>query len=151
MTIFLRWWLLFCVYVIGAIALYKFELFQALYQMDQSKLSFLIIGIFALISPYIGYLTYRLSKGLDVEEFKVENCWFFANECQTIGLIGTVIGFLIMLSSAFIGIDVADVSSVQAALEAMTIGMGSALLTTLVGMVCGVLIKMQLMNFHGKI
>ena len=151
MTIFLRWWLLFCVYVIGAIALHKFGYLQALYHMDQSKLSFLILGIFGLVSPYIGYLTYRLSKGLEVAEFKIENCWFFANECQTIGLIGTVIGFLIMLSTAFIGLDVSDVANVQQALESMTKGMGSALLTTLVGMVCGVLIKLQLMNFHGKV
>lgn len=151
MTVFLRWWLMFCVFAIGAFTLQKFELFEALYHADQSKLSFLIMGIFILITPYIGYLTYRLSKNLDVEPFKIENCWFFANECQTIGLVGTVIGFLIMLSSAFVGMDVSDVASVQQALETMTIGMGSALLTTLVGMVSGLLIKMQLMNLHGKV
>jgi hypothetical protein len=134
-----------------AFTLHKFELFEALYNADVSKLSFLIIGVFALVTPYIGYLTYRLSKNLEVREWKVENCWFFANECQTLGLIGTVIGFLVMLGSAFVGLNVADVANVQHALETMALGMSSALLTTLVGMVCGVLLKLQLMNLHGKI
>ena len=150
MKIFLQWWLMFCVYAMGAWTLQTFDLFTALYDADYSKISFLIIGIFSLSTIAVGYLTYRVSKGLPVKEIHIENCWFFAGEMPTLGLIGTVIGFIIMLT-AFTGLDVSDVASIQQALENMVLGMGSALLTTLTGMVCGFLLKLQLMNLHGKV
>ena len=150
MTIFLRWWLLFCIYAIMAWTLQTFGLFEELYYADFSKLSFIIIGLFSMLTLYVGHLTYRLSKGLEVLETHVETCWFFAGEMPTLGLIGTVIGFIVMLT-AFTGLDVNNVESIQRALESMVLGMGSALLTTLTGMVCGFFLKLQLMNLHGKV
>ena len=47
MKAFLRWWLLFCLYGIGSVILYKLGLFSDLYEADASKLSFLIIAIFS--------------------------------------------------------------------------------------------------------
>jgi biopolymer transport protein ExbB/TolQ len=141
---------MFCIYALSAWTLQSFGLFEALYHADFSKLSFIIIGLFTLLTIYTGYLTYRISKGLKVLETHIETCWFFAGEMPTLGLIGTVIGFILMLT-AFTGLDVSDVLSIQAALESMVLGMGSALLTTLTGMVCGFLLKLQLMNLHGKI
>ena len=150
MKIFLRWWLMFCIYAIMAWTLQAFGLFEALYYADFSKLSFIIIGLFTALTMYTGYLTYRLSKGISVLETHIETCWFFAGEMPTLGLIGTVIGFIVMLK-AFAGLDVSDVISIQTALESMVLGMSSALLTTLTGMVCGFFLKLQLMNLHGKI
>jgi len=148
MIAFLRWWLLVCLMIIGTVTIKQFGLFSALYEADISKLSFLIIFIFTITSAYIGHITYRLYKGMSISESEVTVCWFFADECQTIGLIGTVIGFLVMLGLAFVNLNVEDTASIQASIVLMTLGMSSALTTTLVGMAASILLKLQLININ---
>jgi len=150
MKAFLRWWLMFCIFVITLLGLDHFGYIEGLYHADQSKLSFVILAMFISVTCYIGILTYRKMKKIPYPNLHLENCWFVANECQTVGLIGTVIGFLIMLSTAFKNIDVTVVQTVQEAIKFMALGMSTALVTTLVGMVCGLLLKLQLINIDER-
>jgi flagellar motor component MotA len=156
MKAFLRWWLMFCIFIIAGIGLQQFGYVDGLYYADQSKLSFVILAVFFAVSSYIGLLTYRKMKDVALfktskeKELQLENCWFVANECQTVGLIGTVIGFLMMLSSAFANLDITVVTTVQEAIKFMALGMSTALVTTLVGMVCGLLLKLQLINIDER-
>jgi biopolymer transport protein ExbB/TolQ len=62
------------------------------------------------------------------------------------GMIGTVIGFILMLGGSFESLNVADTGSVKTALTDMALGMSTALYTTLVGLVCSQLLKVQLVN-----
>ena len=59
-------------------------------------------------------------------------------------MIGTVIGFIYMLYSVFGNLNIADTVAVQRSLGMMANGMGTALLTTLIGLISSVLIKSQL-------
>ena len=59
-------------------------------------------------------------------------------------MIGTVVGFIYMLTTVFTDINVDDTASVQDALAIMATGMGTALWTTLIGLVCSVILKLQL-------
>ena len=70
--------------------------------------------------------------------------WFSSETMVTLGLIGTVAGFLLMLSSAFDNLDVKNVENVQEVITDMSLGMSTALCTTLVGLVCSVLTKIQM-------
>lgn len=146
MKAFLRWWLLFCLYGIGSVILYKLGLFSDLYEADASKLSFLIIAIFSGATCYIGMLTHRLWKKKEVTTRALDTCWFIADSLSTLGMIGTVIGFIMMLGPAFANLDVTQVVSVQDAITVMALGMSTALVTTLVGMIGSLLIKIQLVN-----
>jgi biopolymer transport protein ExbB/TolQ len=68
--------------------------------------------------------------------------WFVAGVLFKLGLLGTVIGFIIMLSP--IGaIDAYDASTMKDALTTMSGGMAVALFTTLAGLVAGVLLGVQ--------
>jgi biopolymer transport protein ExbB/TolQ len=68
--------------------------------------------------------------------------WFMATTLLKLGLLGTVIGFILMLSP--IGhINAYDVDTMKAALTAMSSGMAVALLTTLAGLVAGILLTVQ--------
>ena len=63
-------------------------------------------------------------------------------------MIGTVTGFLLMLSTTFAGIDITDTKTIQNALVNMATGMSTALYTTLTGLIVSVILKIQLVNFE---
>ena len=138
---FLLWWVQTVAISFASFFIYTFEWFDALYNSDQTKISFLIITIFIIASVTVGYLSYRNSKNFN----KLSNyVWFSSETMATLGLIGTVAGFLLMLSSAFDNLDVKNVENVQEVITDMSLGMSTALCTTLVGLVCSVLTKIQM-------
>ena len=68
--------------------------------------------------------------------------WFVSDMMLKMGLLGTIIGFIFMLGSVSNIADF-DVSSMQKILRHMSNGMGTALYTTLVGLIGSVLSAMQ--------
>ena len=73
--------------------------------------------------------------------------WFCSDIMLKLGLIGTVIGFIIMLSS-LADITTFDVTLLQGVLTTMGSGMGVALYTTLSALITGVLIAIQYYNLE---
>lgn len=146
MKALLRWWLIFCLSVLaGGIAVY-FDLHQNLYDGDQTKISFLILSIFVLTSVWIGWATKKT-------EYQIQNIdigWFISEACLALGMIGTVTGFLLMLSGAFADIDLANTTTIQIALSKMALGMSTALYTTLTGLICSLTLKVQLVNVENE-
>ena len=90
----------------------------------------------------------RLDQGLLLEAFEAdlrrgqEFGWFVADLLLSLGLLGTVIGFILMLGPIS-GLDTTDESAIKGALAAMSGGMAVALYTTLTGLVGGMLLKVQ--------
>jgi len=68
--------------------------------------------------------------------------WFVADLLLSLGLLGTVIGFILMLGPIS-GLDTSDQGAIRAALAAMSGGMAVALYTTLTGLIGGMLLKVQ--------
>ena len=146
MKALLRWWLIFCLSVLaGGIAVY-FGLHQDLYNGDQTKISFLILAVFGCTSVWVGWCTNK-------SEYQFQNIdvgWFISEACLALGMIGTVTGFLLMLSGAFADIDLANTATIQTALSKMALGMSTALYTTLVGLICSLTLKIQLVNVENE-
>ena len=71
-----------------------------------------------------------------------ETGWFIADIMIKLGLLGTIIGFILMLGSVA-NITDFDVTTMQKILRHMSSGMGTALYTTLTGLVCSLLVSMQ--------
>ena len=149
MSAFLKWWLLITLTVVGLSIAAYFNFIQFLYAHDLTKLSVAILALFAATSSVIGY---KLWKERDVKKKKygydVE--WFVSEMMISLGMIGTVIGFIYMLYSVFSSLNIADTLAVQQSLGKMAQGMGTALLTTLVGLVSSVLIKSQLIMVENE-
>ena len=142
----LRWWLIFCLsWIAGGVAVY-FDLHNNLYDADKTILSFLILTVFTLTSLWVGW---RTKKSEDKEQ-DVSVGWFVAESCLALGMIGTVTGFLLMLSGAFANIDLANTSTIQNSLTQMALGMSTALYTTLVGLICSLTLKIQLINVENE-
>ena len=143
----LKWWLIFCLTLLGFGTLYYFNMYSHLYYADVTKLSFLIIIIFIFTSVWIGRKTYDLEI-TSVTDDKIDVGWFIAESCLALGMIGTVTGFLYMLGTAFENIDITDATTLQDALASMAKGMSTALYTTLTGLIASLIIKIQLVNYE---
>ena len=143
----LKWWLIFCLTLLGMCTCVYFNIHKDLYAADVTRLSFLIISIFTCTSIWIGTKTYKVGIQQDYNQ-KSDVGWFVSESCLALGMVGTVTGFLIMLGTAFENVDVSNASTLQQALSDMALGMSTALWTTLVGLVCSLLIKVQLVNLE---
>jgi len=143
----LKWWLIFCLTLLGFGTLYYFNMHSQLYYADVTKLSFLIIIIFVFTSVWIGRKTYDLETTSVIDD-KIDVGWFIAESCLALGMVGTVTGFLYMLGTAFENIDITDATTLQDALASMAKGMSTALYTTLTGLIASLIIKVQLVNYE---
>ena len=146
-TKLLKWWLIFCLTILGFGTLYYFNLHSLLYYADVTKLSFLIIIIFMFTSVWIGRKTYDLETTSVIDD-TIDVGWFVAESCLALGMVGTVTGFLYMLGTAFENIDITDATTLQDALASMAKGMSTALYTTLTGLIASLIIKVQLVNYE---
>ena len=150
----LRWWLFISLTIILTFAFYYFGLFSEVWNKDRTKLSFLIMIMFFFTSIHCGKETIKVSKALEknIPKNKIKSTdwrgnqeigWFISDLVLTIGMIGTVSGFLLMLTGAFAGVDLNDEIAMKNVLEQMSKGMSTALYTTLFGLICGGLLKIQ--------
>ena len=133
-----KWVVFMSVTLFGFFVLHMFDMWLALWQADQTKLSFFILAVWLVSS--ISALMYILKPKL----VNLDILWFSGESMITLGLIGTVCGFLMMLFTAFADIDVSSTESLQDALAFMAMGMSTALSTTLVGLVSSLHLKTQL-------
>ena len=143
----LKWWLIFCITLLGLSACVYFNIHKDLYAADVTRLSFFIISIFISTSVWIGTKTYKVGIKQDYDQ-KSDVGWFVSESCLALGMVGTVTGFLIMLGTAFENVDVTNAATLQQALSDMALGMSTALWTTLVGLVSSLIIKVQLVNLE---
>jgi hypothetical protein len=96
------------------------------------------------------------SKSSLHEEFKlklyefVDSGFFVSDLLLKLGIIGTVIGFIIMLSSLS-AIDEMNLSKMNNLLLSMSTGMKVALYTTLTGLIGSILLSIQYNFFESKI
>ena len=73
-----------------------------------------------------------------------ETAWWFAAAAVKLGLLGTVVGFIVM-SMQISRMQLFDISEVQTLLKQMTQGMAIALYTTLVGLAANLWLGLQLL------
>ena len=143
----LKWWLIFCITLLGLCTCIYFNIHKDLYAADVTRLSFFIISIFICTSVWIGLKTHKVGIQQDYDQ-RSDVGWFISESCLALGMVGTVTGFLIMLGTAFENVDVTNAATLQQALSDMATGMSTALWTTLVGLVSSLIIKVQLVNLE---
>ena len=59
---FLEWWWFFCSLILITFISWKLEVFEAIWTADQTKLSFIILSLFTIMSLYCGRQAWVLSK-----------------------------------------------------------------------------------------
>lgn len=143
---FWKWWLTInvaiCAFTIGEI---NFSIIDFLLITDSTFLTFFILTI------AIGFIIYILINYKKVVEKKDNDLlWFTSDAVLSLGMIGTLIGFLIVLGGAFIDIDPNNIESMTLAITTLANGMSTALVTTLVGLSVGLWMKLQLVLLESE-
>jgi len=140
---------------LGTVVLLLTGMVDKINEVDFTKLSFVIYILCYIFTIRNGIFVYRACKSPPTTEEEVnEYCqsnevgWFTSDMFLTLGMIGTVIGFIFMLSTSFADISTANVVTLKSALSKMSMGMSTALFTTAAGLICGLILKIQLFDFQ---
>ena len=132
----LYWWLIVCVMGVGIYLAHSSDWVIPLYNNDITNITYLISALLVLANISIGYKAYRnLSMHLE---------WFISDVVLSLVMIGTIVGFMVMLYGTFVDIRVDDMESVRSVLGAMSSGLYTALSTTLMGLIASVALKVQI-------
>jgi len=137
---FLQWFLIFSLVIAGSVLAVITGLFATINNADFTKISFLIYALFIVFSVKCGFNTAKARED--------RSGWFVSDILITMGMIGTVVGFIYMLSMSFGSIDTSQPQTMRLALSKMSTGMGTALYTTASGLICSLLLKLQLFNLE---
>src|SRR3990167_10462304 len=140
--VFLKWWLLVVLMSVGFYFVYAYGLFNELWNKDFTKITLIILGGFLLTSLQCGIKTFRLSSSINKKQWenvaeieKELSIGYFA--CAifvSLGLLGTLIGMVYSLQG-FATIDVSNLTTIQGLIPKLTMGVSTALYTTIVGVI----------------
>lgn len=134
---FLKWWFVFVVQAIGLCVFAYMDGVQYVLENDRTYLSIVIAFIWLIVSTSVGYYTWKKIE-------KPEFLWFAGESCMTVGMIGTIIGFILMLGTSLNNLDPSDTENMRVAISSMAVGMSTALLTTLTGLTATLMLRVQL-------
>ena len=136
----LVWWLFTCLQVFGAAIAYYYGIFGILQVADPTYISFAILILHVFTVIWIGYLTYREDNSNN------EILWFISETQLGLGMLGTLIGFIIMFSGVF-GHEITP-ETLKDAIASIAIGVSTAIWTTLVGLASGMILKTLIINLE---
>lgn len=149
MLVLLRWWFVFCLCCFGLGIAYTLGFFGYMLRVDHSYMGIVTLSVFVVTSIWIGFLTYRAHRGDSSFTAHLPTCWFISEGMMGLGMVGTLVGFLVLLSTALGSpINTADTAAMATLISKMGVGFATAALATLVGLVCSLLTKLQLVNLE---
>ena len=142
---FLYWWLIVCMVGTGSYITHTMGWLVPLYTNDLTYITFLITVLAGLTTLSLGY-KFKVPARAAAVDVDIE--WFVSDVVLTLGMLGTIIGFMIMLEGTFSSIEFNDTDSIRQALSSMSQGLFTALNTTLIGLVSSIILKVQLIVYE---
>ena len=155
--LFLQWAVVACLIAVGAVFAERLGWYDIVYEGDATRLSFLIMAIFAACTALSGLLAWKIgglkasglieqgqpaAEALKRLRIRLGRVHFGATVSVSLGLLGTVFGLTMMIATgdapAGDQTEIAEAFVVQ-----IKSGMATAFLTTIVGGICGILLELQ--------
>lgn len=139
---FYMWWISLLLICTGVFWANHVGIVQTILETDTTHITTLIAIIFAGANISLGYYTYRADDPIypkDRLSTIIDMNWFLSEMVMALGMLGTVIGLIHMLSNGF----GSDPSQMQTLLGSMWQSMGLALYTNAVGLAASILLKLQ--------
>ena len=143
---FFRWWLYICLLAVGAYFGIHFDVFSTIFNTDKTYLSSVILVLFIGSTFLTGYRTWLFNYQKIYTDTKLG--WFCGEIMFSLGMIGTLIAFVLVFGDALAHIDLEDQANKVKIIADMGIGISTAIYTTLAGLVSTVLLWIQLINLE---
>lgn len=142
----LKWWMVFCASAVGLLVAWAMGLLNKLWEVDQTKLSFVILIVYFVVSAFVGWMTYRQARGYRVPLIAqhLDCCDEASDLLMKIAIMGTTLGFFILISAAFGNAAAATAETIGGAVK----GLAIIYLVTFVGVLCSSLLNLQLVNLR---
>lgn len=148
---FWEWWTV----VIATTALaflcdHFFGIGRYLTEVDSTGISTFIIGIYLASTAVAGWYSYTIQfQGKYITEQSMQPLWFCADAMLAIGMMGTLVGFIVGLEG-FTSVDANSADEIKQVISKMASNMGIALITTLTGLICSTVLKTQLVLIESR-
>lgn len=110
---------------------------EKIWNDDVTMITSILAILFFMSSIAIGYIAYTKNY----EHKLVDTCWFASEQMLALGMLGTVVGFIYLLSSGITSASVTDPTSLATLLGNMSVGLGIALYTNAVGILSSLITK----------
>jgi ABC-type Fe3+ transport system permease subunit len=140
------WWVFFWTQVVGIGVAGYYGFIDLMWSADITHLSIGICGMWLIGTIDVGRRTHQAINGKWSEP---RLSWFLADAVTLVGMIGTLIGFIFMVGSSITDLDgVVNDDTLKTMLTSLTTGFGTAVWTTLIGLIASLSIKFQLNNLE---
>ena len=146
---FLLWFAQLMVTAVAGWFLYDTGVAMEIFNTDITKLSGVILALFVGTTAMTGLSAWKVSKHHTLSKMMEKRLflgWFVSEMMMALGLAGTVIGFIVLFQGNFADVSFDDPETVRQIIVAIASGMGIALYTTITGLICSQLLKLQLVN-----
>ncbi len=167
----LLWWLLLLLFCFGLYIAWNLDLVAPMFAKDRSHITKAIALLTIASSAHAAWYVIRYSFFLQMAQqpnstakhkyyaqnatrelpleivadklrAPVETGWFLVDIAIRLGLAGTIIGFILIFSS-LTGEKIVGEDALQKLLVSMSVGMGTALFTTLTGLIAATFLSVQ--------
>lgn len=134
---FYIWWLTNLFVITGIYWAWHHGIVATIWQDDVTMITTALSVMFVVTNILVGYIAYTK----DFTNKIVDACWFLSEQMLALGMLGTVIGFIYLLSSGISSASVTDPTSLATLLANMSVGLGIALYTNAVGILASLITK----------
>lgn len=134
---FYIWWVTNLFVITGIYWAWHHGIVATIWQDDVTMITSALSVMFVITNILVGYIAYTK----DFTNKLVDACWFLSEQMLALGMLGTVIGFIYLLSSGISSASVTDPTSLATLLANMSVGLGIALYTNAVGILASLITK----------
>ena len=140
-----KWWTIFVILAFVSIFMELYiSISHYLFVVDITYLSFLIVLLFLVSNSFLAYFSYSIQyKKTKISETALKPLWFTSDAMLSLGMVGTLIGFMMVLGNA-LDIDAVTSDELKKVIAEVASGLSVALITTLTGLICSIILKIQL-------
>ncbi len=131
------WWITNLAVATGVFWAWHNGIIAKIWYDDVTMITSILAILYLITTALIGYVAYTKDYANKI----VDACWFLSEQMLAIGMLGTVVGFIYLLSSGITSASVNDPTSLATLLANMSVGLGIALYTNAVGILASLITK----------
>jgi hypothetical protein len=134
---FYIWWITNLAVATGVFWAWHSGIIAKIWYDDVTMITSVLSLLYVVTTALIGYVAYTKDFASKI----VDACWFLSEQMLALGMLGTVVGFIYLLSSGITSASVTDPTSLATLLANMSVGLGIALYTNAVGILASLITK----------